>query len=1049
MRQKWYVILIGLLLFAGGVLVFVYLILGIWVKNSDIALDVDGSVTYRSADDVEKAKTEYSGAGCAKIITDKKDASPKRVAIVFDNLADNSTNEKVLTVIKEHRIKATFSVPGIMAAENDEFLGRLPALGCTVAGSTLEEDGASASESPSQLIESLVMTKNIIEGLVDKKVETVFLSGTPSSRNILKTVAACGYESVIEPSNENLLDDKSFETMKDVREYVSNLNGDTIIMIELDGPADVIKDEIPVYPDKPAIDKKSDTGAQNTEEEEEPLTIDEIVEMLVSVLEDKEITICGIEDLETTDFDETWKEQDPGKAEKGAVIRNVITDKKEAGLAIYGLPLNLDEVLQTLKDEEASATFFVTGKSAKGHSDEIRLIRDSGNNIGNAGYEGISLRGREAADCYEEICEGADALVDLNGSETMCYMPKVNIRPEEGLTPDDLFGGWMDGIRTAAAANGSKVIYPVMLDGYKAGDVITIECRDDLVDIIQLENIIRSAKASKLQIKTVDDLIGSSGKMPEYGVEEIRSLRQKNGGKKDGPMNTVPTTAKAVALSLYGLSDEISIKDIYSKLEKRKAGATYYVTYDDMTKNPDLVESILLEGGQLGIAYRETGTYPQTYESVLRYINSCSRYLKWRFNTDTDLIMMPSGKAADETKEAASSLGMTLTGYAFNFSSSKSLDMIKKNAEDAAKKYENTRVTMGSILLFRPDLYETSKMEPKPASGDFMETILAQQIDPISYYTKGSKVSEPGSEYEILSVGELLDRPERYELPENTQDIISLSNHYITGLESELEKMKVMSEGYIGNPSVVTAGDLPGFTVAEVNKLDKKGLIDTGDDRVIFLSFDDWGTDRSINKLLYVLKKHDVKGTFFVKTSAVDRNANLLRSIALDGHQIASHTKEHLSLSKLPLKGSVRYREISPAEAEVLRLDIVKSYEMLNKYAGDIETDGRKAVTPYFRPPTLTVGKNGLETVFDVGFRYSISGSFSSRDYEAESVEELTKKFRNGFEVWGSMNRIKSGSVIIMHMTENAAYTAEALDTMIPEWKEQGYSFARIDEYLK
>ena len=76
-------------------------------------------------------------------------------------------------------------------------------------------------------------------------------------------------------------------------------------------------------------------------------------------------------------------------------------------------------------------------------------------------------------------------------------------------------------------------------------------------------------------------------------------------------------------------------------------------------------------------------------------------------------------------------------------------------------------------------------------------------------------------------------------------------------------------------------------------------------------------------------------------------------------------------------------------------------------------------------------------------------GSVVINDAVKEVIDELTDKFRNGFEVWGNINRVKNGSVIIMHMTESAAYTAEALDIMIPEWKEQGYSFARVDEYLK
>lgn len=44
--------------------------------------------------------------------------------------------------------------------------------------------------------------------------------------------------------------------------------------------------------------------------------------------------------------------------------------------------------------------------------------------------------------------------------------------------------------------------------------------------------------------------------------------------------------------------------------------------------------------------------------------------------------------------------------------------------------------------------------------------------------------------------------------------------------------------------------------------------------------------------------------------------------------------------------------------------------------------------------------------------------------------------------------RVHDGTVLVMHMQENAKYTAQVLDAMIPIWKEQGYTFARIDDYL-
>ena len=94
-----------------------------------------------------------------------------------------------------------------------------------------------------------------------------------------------------------------------------------------------------------------------------------------------------------------------------------------------------------------------------------------------------------------------------------------------------------------------------------------------------------------------------------------------------------------------------------------------------------------------------------------------------------------------------------------------------------------------------------------------------------------------------------------------------------------------------------------------------------------------------------------------------------------------------------------------------------------------------------FRPPTLAVSRVGLTEIFDVGFEYIISGDISTNDYEAASVDELLNKFRRGI----GQQRITNGSVIVMHMQENACYTAQALDQMIPIWKEQGYSFERVD----
>ena len=265
-------------------------------------------------------------------------------------------------------------------------------------------------------------------------------------------------------------------------------------------------------------------------------------------------------------------------------------------------------------------------------------------------------------------------------------------------------------------------------------------------------------------------------------------------------------------------------------------------------------------------------------------------------------------------------------------------------------------------------------------------------------------------------------------------------------MKTENEKSQYIIDHYIGTASVDKENRLPGFTEDEISKLDKTGRFT--DDKVLFLTFDDWGTEQSLNELLYVLEKHNVKGTFFIKTEYVDSNPNLLRAIAEQGHQIASHTDGHIPLADSTDEDENVDVPLTEAEALQLREDVVTSYNKLYKYTGDVTVDGKKALSKMFRPPTLAVSKIGISQIFDVGFEYSISGELSTGDYEAESYDDMLQRIQKRSLGGGNYAEIQNGSVIVMHMQENAKYTAQVLDTMIPKWKEEGYSFARIDEYL-
>lgn len=187
---------------------------------------------------------------------------------------------------------------------------------------------------------------------------------------------------------------------------------------------------------------------------------------------------------------------------------------------------------------------------------------------------------------------------------------------------------------------------------------------------------------------------------------------------------------------------------------------------------------------------------------------------------------------------------------------------------------------------------------------------------------------------------------------------------------------------------------------------------------MVFLTFDDWGTDATITGLLDVLKNHGAKATFFVRTGYVQANPNLLRAIAEDGHAIGSHTDSHYPLANDEGNGK-KFSELSNEQVEELKADLVTSYNKLQSIVGDIEVDGKPALCRIFRPPTLAVGFKGLQAVLDCGFTYSVSAYYTSSDYKAENAENLAAALRRN---------TKSGSVIILHMSDNSIYTAEALD---------------------
>src|SRR3954451_24745758 len=69
-------------------------------------------------------------------------------------------------------------------------------------------------------------------------------------------------------------------------------------------------------------------------------------------------------------------------------------------------------------------------------------------------------------------------------------------------------------------------------------------------------------------------------------------------------------------------------------------------------------------------------------------------------------------------------------------------------------------------------------------------------------------------------------------------------------------------------------------------------------DKVIALTFDD-GPGKTTSELLDVLKQHNIKATFFMEGTQIERYASLVRAVAADGHEIGNHTYMHYNYHNL------------------------------------------------------------------------------------------------------------------------------------------------------
>jgi peptidoglycan-N-acetylglucosamine deacetylase len=184
-------------------------------------------------------------------------------------------------------------------------------------------------------------------------------------------------------------------------------------------------------------------------------------------------------------------------------------------------------------------------------------------------------------------------------------------------------------------------------------------------------------------------------------------------------------------------------------------------------------------------------------------------------------------------------------------------------------------------------------------------------------------------------------------------------------------------------------------------------------EKVIALTFDDGPDPRYTPKLLDVLKRYDVKSTFFVLAEKAHMYPELIQRIMDEGHHIGLHSFKHMNAIFLLPNQTKR--------------EFADSVRIMNKLGVKVK---------YFRPPwgmfnplTFYYAKlHNLKVVL-----WSVHASDWSRWVNVDYIKNRL------------INKVRPGDIVLLHDGRGAKdapqRTINALETVLPALKQKGYRF--------
>lgn len=183
----------------------------------------------------------------------------------------------------------------------------------------------------------------------------------------------------------------------------------------------------------------------------------------------------------------------------------------------------------------------------------------------------------------------------------------------------------------------------------------------------------------------------------------------------------------------------------------------------------------------------------------------------------------------------------------------------------------------------------------------------------------------------------------------------------------------------------------------------------------IAITFDDGPHPDFTPKILAILKKFNVKATFFVVGEKAEQYPDLIRSELAQGHDVGNHTYHHVNLTRIP--------------TDYIPIEI--------KACGDVIKDITGKAPHLFRPPGGDYDRDVATSVMSLGYTM-VLWTDDPGDYASPGDKIIKTRL---------LQKVDNGGIILIH--DGIQQTIDVLPQILQNLQSRGYKFVTMDELIQ